>query len=141
MIGTGSASSADVIRRFGGEPVEYGDGLEDRLRAAAPGGIDAALDCVGTDEAVDVSLAFVPKDRLVTIAAFSRAEQEGFRAIGGGMPASAAYRDTVRAHLIDLAGDGRLVVPMARTYPLDEAVQALSFLAEGHPGGKLALIP
>jgi hypothetical protein len=32
-------------------------------------------------------------------------------------------------------------VPVARTYPLDQAVDALAFLREGHPGGKLALIP
>lgn len=32
-------------------------------------------------------------------------------------------------------------VPVARTYPLAEAVEATRFLAEGHPGGKIALIP
>ena len=37
-------------------------------------GVAAALDCVGTDEAVDTSLALVAKDRLVTIAAQGRAQ-------------------------------------------------------------------
>ena len=68
-IGTASEHSFDSVRRFGGEPVAYGDGLEARLRELAPDGVDGAFDCVGTDEAVDTSLALVGKDRLVTIAA------------------------------------------------------------------------
>lgn len=142
VIGTAGERSFDAVRRFGGEPVAYGDGLEERIRDAAPDGIDAALDCVGTDEAVDVSLALVPdRDRFVTIAAFGRAQAEGFRVIGGAMPESAAFRDRVRADLIAMAASGDLVVPVARTFPLEQAAEALAFLAEGHPGGKLALLP
>jgi NADPH:quinone reductase-like Zn-dependent oxidoreductase len=47
----------------------------------------------------------------------------------------------VRSDLIRLAAEGRLEVPMARTYPLDEAAEAAELLRSGHPGGKLALIP
>ncbi|MFB9313705.1 quinone oxidoreductase family protein [Nocardioides plantarum] len=142
VVGTAGAARADVVRRFGGTPVEYGDGLEQRIRELAPDGVVAALDCVGTDEAVDVSLALVAdRDRIVTIAAPARAGTDGFRAIGGAMPASAAFRDGVRAHLVDLAAAGRLVVPMARTFALADAVQAATLLQQQHPGGKLALIP
>ncbi|GAA1654395.1 NADP-dependent oxidoreductase [Georgenia ruanii] len=141
-IGTASARNFDTVRRFGAIPVAYGEGLEQRLRELAPGGYAAALDTVGTDEAVDTSLALVAdRRRIVTIAAFSRGQQEGFRAIGGAMPDSAAYRAQIRPHLIELAGSGRLVVPVARTFPLEEAPQALAVLQSGHPGGKLALIP
>jgi NADPH2:quinone reductase len=112
------------------------------VRALAPDGVDVALDAVGTDEAVDVSLELVAdRQRIVTIAAMGRAEESGFRAIGGTMPASAAYRDQVRARLVELAGQGQLVVPVARTFPLTEAVAALELLQGGHPGGKLALLP
>jgi NADPH:quinone reductase len=140
-IGTASERNFDTVRRFGGEPVAYGDGLQERARAAAPDGFAAALDCVGTDEAVDVSLALVPKERFVTIAAFGRAQAEGFKVVGGSMPESAAFRDRIRPDLIALAAEGRLEVPVSRTYPLEQAAEALTFLAEGHPGGKLALIP
>jgi NADPH:quinone reductase len=140
-ISTASERRFDTVRRFGGEPVAYGDGLEDRVRALAPDGIDAALDCVGTDEAVDVSLALAPLQRIVTIAAHGRAQREGFRAVGGAAPESAAFRDSVRAELIGLAAAGELEVPIARTYPLESAAEALALLAEGHPGGKLALVP
>jgi NADPH:quinone reductase len=142
VIGTAGERSADVVRRFGGEPVRYGEGLADRVRALAPGGVAAALDAVGTDEAVDVSLELVPdRGRIVTIAAAGRAETAGFRAIAGAEPDSAAFRDSVRARLVELAADGRLVVPMARTFPLADALTALELLMSGHPGGKLALVP
>jgi NADPH2:quinone reductase len=142
VIGTASEGSFPVLERFGAEPVAYGEGLEERVRCLAPEGIAAALDTVGTDEAVDVSLALVAdRSRIVTIAAMQRAEGDGIRVIMGAIPASASYRDAVRAELIALAGEGKLVVPMARTFPLSEAIDALTLLSAGHPGGKLALIP
>lgn len=140
-IGTASEGNFDEVRRFGGIPVTYGPGLEERLRELSPDGFSAAYDCVGTDEAVAVSLALVDPDNLVTIAAAQRAGEEGFKAVGGANPESAAFRDANRAALVQLAADGRLVVPVARTFPLGEAVEALTLLAGQHPGGKLALIP
>ena len=142
VIGTASQGRFDAVRAFGGEPVTYGDGLEQRLRDLAPDGYAAVLDTVGTAEAVDVSLALVAdRSRIVTIAAADRAKSDGFTAIGGAMPSSAAYRDENRARLIDLAADGRLVVPVARTFPLADAIDALRVLKGGHPGGNLALVP
>lgn len=142
VIGTASEKNFEVVRRFGGIPVVYGEGLEQRVRAAAPEGVVAGLDSVGTAEATAVSLALVPdRQRIVTIAAPALAKENGFLAIGGTMPASAAFRNDIRQHLIDLAADGSLVVPLARTYPLAEAQDALRYLSSQHPGGKLALLP
>jgi NADPH:quinone reductase-like Zn-dependent oxidoreductase len=142
VLGTCSAGRFDEVRRFGGEPVSYGEGLAHRLHAAAPEGLAAALDCVGTDEAVDVSLALVPdRARIVTIAAKQRGAEVGIRVIGGDLPGSAAYRDGVRADLVRLAAEGRLEVPMARTFPLEQALAAAELVGSGHPGGKVALIP
>ncbi|WP_226533005.1 NADP-dependent oxidoreductase [Microbacterium paraoxydans] len=142
VIGTASENRFDEVSRFGGVPVRYGTGLADRVTGVAAGPIAAALDAVGTDEAVDVSLALVSTPRrIVTIAAAGRAEADGFLAIAGSMPASARFRDEVRGELIALAQNGDLVVPLARTFPLDAAQEAHRLLATGHPGGKLALIP
>ena len=142
VVGTASESSFETVRRFGGTPVAYGDGLADRVRAAAPDGVVAALDCVGTDEAVDVSLALVgDRDRIVTIAAPERARSEGFTALGGTTPRSTAFRDAVRADLVEWAGDGRLVVPVARTFALTDALEAAEVIVGRHPGGKLVLEP
>lgn len=141
-IGTASEGSFETVSGFGGTPVAYGAGLEQRVRDLAPDGVVAALDCVGTDEAVDVSLALVAdRGRIVTIAAAERARREGFTAIAGAMPASQAYRDSVRGELVRLAGEGRLVVPVARTFALADAVEATELLMGGHPGGKLVLEP
>jgi NADPH:quinone reductase-like Zn-dependent oxidoreductase len=140
-IGTAGEGNFDVVRRFGAEPVAYGPGLVDRLRALAPEGFSAAYDCVGTDEAVDASLALVDPRRFVTIANASRAQADGFVHIGGKKPESIAYRDSVRTALVQLAADGRLEVPVARTFPFAEAPKALELSRTGHPGGKLALVP
>ena len=142
VVGTASEHSFDTVRRYGGVPVAYGDGLEQRVRDAAPDGVAAALDCIGTDEAVDVSLALVSdRDRIVTIAAGHRAESDGIRHIAGAKPASKAYRDRIREHLVQLAADGKLEVPVARTYPLADALEAVELVGGQHPGGKIALIP
>jgi len=142
VIGTAGEHSFPTLRRFGVEPVAYGPGLEDRVRALAPEGVDAALDAAGTQEAAEVSAALLrDRSRAVTIVANPHSEQAGFIAIGGAMPDSAAYRDSVRAELIAQAAGGSLVVPLAQGYPLREAREALTFLKEGHPGGKLWLVP
>lgn len=142
VIGTASEARFDEVRRFGGIPVAYGAGLADRVRAAADSEIAAALDAVGTDEAVDVSMKLVSdRNRIVTIAAAQRAQQDGFRWIVGSLPESARFRDGIRGELAGLAQQGLLEVPVSRTYPLSEARDAVRFLATEHPGGKIALIP
>jgi NADPH:quinone reductase len=81
------------------------------------------------------------RQRIVTIAASARAQRDGFQAIGGMAPTSAAFRNEARPRLIAMAADGRIVVPVARTFALDAAPNALALLHSGHPGGKLALLP
>jgi NADPH:quinone reductase-like Zn-dependent oxidoreductase len=138
VIGTASERNFPTVRRFGAVPVTYGDGLADRVRAAAPGGVTAAIDTVGTDEAVEVSLQLVPDpDRVISVAAFGR----GIRTVSGGSPESVAFRHAARARLIAMAAAGDLVVPIGRTFPLGEVRDAVRLLMSGHPGGKLALIP
>ncbi|MFF2632015.1 zinc-binding dehydrogenase [Microbacterium sp. NPDC058021] len=92
--------------------------------------------------ALRVSLEVVADpSRSVTVAATDTAERLGIRRIAGGMRASAAYRDSVRAELIALAGAGELEVPIAGVFPLERLHDALRVLMTGHPGGKLALAP
>ena len=142
-VGTAGPGRFDVVRRYGGVPVAYGDGLEDRVRAVAPDGVDVALDCIGTDEALAVSLTLVAdRSRMVSIAGpEEHAVAEGYHRTGGAKPASKAYRDSVRAEMIDLAGAGKLEVTVVGTYPLEDALAAAEVLRGKHPGGKLALIP
>jgi NADPH:quinone reductase-like Zn-dependent oxidoreductase len=142
VVGTASETNFALVARFGGTPVQYGEGLESSIRQLTPHGITAALDTVGTDEAIDVSLALVSdRRRIVTIVASSRAQQVGCQVVSGFSPAGAAFRDNARAQLIELADQRQLVVPVAQTFPLAQAKSALKFLIGRHPGGKLALIP
>ncbi|GAT73361.1 quinone oxidoreductase family protein [Microbacterium hydrocarbonoxydans] len=142
VIGTAGEARADVVRGFGGIPVRHGVGLIARIRSAAGGPVVAALDAVGTDEAIDTSLELVAdRRRIVTIAAPARAASDGFLAIAGSQPDSARFRDEVRAELIALAQNGDLVVPVALSLPLEAALDAQRIIATGHPGGKIALIP
>ncbi|WP_150956880.1 quinone oxidoreductase family protein [Microbacterium testaceum] len=142
-VGPDAEDSAERVRRYGGIPVAYGDGLRERVEAAAGGApIAAAWDAVGTDEAFEVSLALVSeRDRIVTIVDPERAKKDGVLWIAGSRPESARFREIARARVLELAASGALEVPLSRTYPLAEAVEAVRFVMDGHPGGKVALLP
>lgn len=140
VIGTARARNHEALRALGAEPVEYGDGLLDRVRAAAPNGIDAAIDTVGTDEAIDVSLELLTdRARLVTTAAFGRASADGFSTVGG--PASMERRRLASPVLLEQAGAGVFEVTVAKTFPLDDVARAHAELQTAHPRGKFVLIP
>ena len=144
VIGTAAAHRHDTLRDYGITPVEYGDGLADRVRALAADGVDVALDTVGTDEAVDTSLGLVDDhERIATIAAFGRAEQAGIKLLGNGPGADPGsdIRSRARLVLTALAERGLLRVVVARTFPLAEASEAHELVAEGHAGGKVVLVP
>jgi len=141
VIGTASGPNFGYVRRFGGTPVEYGPGLLDRVRAAAPEGIAAALDTVGSDEAGDVSLALVSdRSRVVTIAAAPRAKADGYVFVGASNPQSGPFRARARGRMLELAQNGELVVPMAQTFAFEDAPAALAMLTSRHAPGKLALV-
>jgi NADPH:quinone reductase len=141
VIGTASPANFGFVERYGGTPVEYGPGLLGRVRALAPGGVAAALDTVGSQEAGDVSLALVQdRSRVVTIAAAPRAKTDGYVFIGASNPASGPFRARARAGLLTLAGEGHLTVPMAATFAFDDAPTAFAALTGPHPPGKLALV-
>jgi NADPH2:quinone reductase len=144
VIATVGGDGGDLVRRFGADPVRYGEGLADRVRALAPAGVDAAVDVVGTDEAVDVSLELVAdRQRIATIAAFGRAAADGIRALGGGPGADPGteLRDAARFELAGLAGAGRLEVVVAATFPLEDVAAAHRQGMAGHTHGKLVLLP
>jgi hypothetical protein len=64
-------------------PVAYGDGVADRIRAAAPGGVDAFIDTHG-DGYVELALALgVTADRIDTIADYAAAQKHGVKTDGG----------------------------------------------------------
>lgn len=142
VIGTASERDFDAVRSFGATPVRYGPGLEDRVRKVAPEGVDAAVDTVGVDEAIDVSLALVSdRGRIVSTAAFGRAARDGFQTVGASNPNSGPFRAGARRAILDLAEQGKLIVPIAETFALSDTRRAVAALVGAHPHGKLALVP
>jgi NADPH:quinone reductase len=144
VLGTASESSHALLREFGAEPVTYGPGLEERIRALAPEGVDAAVDAIGGDEALDTSLAVVTaRDRIVTLLPSRRAFDSGIKVIGGapGADPGTEIRAAARLKLARLAEEGKLRVVVAAAYPLAEAAAAHRALATGHTHGKIVLLP
>lgn len=144
VIGTASEHNHDHLRGLAVVPTTYGPGLADRVRAIAPHGIDAALDLVGTDEALDVSLELVPdRRRVVTIANFTRGPKEGVKVLGGGPGADPGddVRAVARLPLVDAVRRGDLHVAIERAFPLEDVAAAHEQLMAGHNLGKLVLVP
>jgi NADPH:quinone reductase len=143
VIGTASEARHAYLRELGAEPVAYGEGLAERVRALAPAGVDAAIDAVGTDEAIDVSLELVDdRTRIATIAAFQRGAEAGIRRLGGapGADQGQEIRAAARLELVDLAQHGRLRIS-AEPFPLAHVADAHRKGLEGHTHGKLVLVP
>lgn len=143
VVATSSEKNHDLLRELGAEPVTYGEGLADRVRGAAPDGVDAALDLVGSDEAVDVSLELVDDvKRIATIAAFGRADT-GIQVLGngpGGDPGT-QIRDDARLDLVERVRAGTLHVRVADTFALPDVAVAHEQVAGGHTVGKVVLVP
>ncbi|QMU68780.1 NADP-dependent oxidoreductase [Streptacidiphilus sp. P02-A3a] len=134
VIGTASEGNHDYLRSLGAIPVAYGPGLTERVRGLAPGGVDAALDCVGGD-AVRVSLDLVAdRRRIGTVADETAAERYGVQRVRYDRSAATL------AELARLHGTGGLVLPIARTFPLDAVAAAHREIETGHVRGKLVLL-
>lgn len=133
VIGTASEHNHDFVGSLGAEPVGYGDGLAERIRALAPNGVDAALDFVGGD-ALPVSLEVTKTpQRVVSITDAVTVKRAGGRYV---------FVRPDPADLTALAGfvdDGRLTVHIEQTFPLAEAEQAQRLVAAGHVRGKVVL--
>src|ERR1700746_1458043 len=71
VIGLASKGNHEWLKSRGVIPVAYGDGVADRIRAAAPGGVDAFIDTHG-DGYVDLALALgVTAGRIDTLADYA----------------------------------------------------------------------
>jgi NADPH:quinone reductase-like Zn-dependent oxidoreductase len=130
VIGTGSASSAEALRSLGAEPVEYGEGLVDRVRELAPDGVTAAMDLHGTDTVSAARELGVPDERITAIAA----RVEGITSANGANAAPGAIEA-----IAGLVADGRIRVPIAATFPVEQIRAAVELQAGRHVHGKVVV--
>jgi NADPH:quinone reductase-like Zn-dependent oxidoreductase len=138
VIALASEDHHQWLRERGAVPVVYGDGVAERIAAAAEGKpVGAFIDLVGRGY-VEIALALgVDKDRINTIVDFPATQKYGVKFEGGAAAASA----TTLAELAAAVAAGELVVPIQRTYPLDDVRAAFTELEAGHVAGKIVLVP
>jgi NADPH:quinone reductase-like Zn-dependent oxidoreductase len=141
VIGLASERHHDWLRAHGVVPVAYDTApgrTAERIREAASDGVDAFIDLVGSGY---VALALdelgVAPARVDTVADFEAISVRGVKGDGNAAGASAA----VLAELAGLVVEGKLEVPIAATYPLDQVAAAYEELAKGHTRGKIVLVP
>jgi NADPH:quinone reductase-like Zn-dependent oxidoreductase len=138
VLGIAGAENADWLESMGVTAVTYGDGLGERLRTAAGGGIDAFIDCFGggyVDLAVD-ELGIKP-DRVDTIIDWDAGAR-----LGTHVDAMSTVDDVggVITELASLIEQGEVSIPIAATFPLQDVRQAYELLAQRHTRGKIVLV-
>jgi NADPH:quinone reductase-like Zn-dependent oxidoreductase len=137
VLGIASDSSARWLAAHGAVPVAYGDGVGERLHAAAPDGIDAFIDLFEPEYVRLAADLGVPADRIETIVVSPAAVELGVRMDGAGaVSAPEALRE-----LAGLLVSGAVEVPIAATYPLDRVADAFEQLERRHTLGKIVLVP
>jgi NADPH2:quinone reductase len=137
VLGIASERNHDWLAAHGVVPIAYGDGLVDRLRAAAPNGIDAFIDLFGPEYLdVAVELGIAP-DRIETIISRDKAGEIGAKVEGSGT----ASTTDVLAEMAELVASEQIEVPIAATYPLERVRDAYAELEQRHTRGKIVLLP
>ncbi|MGA4838602.1 NADP-dependent oxidoreductase [Streptomyces sp. G45] len=133
VVGTASAAKKDYVTSLGVTHVESGPGLVERVRAAAPDGVDAVFDLVGGDHLRTVAELVADRARLITAGGKQIVDELGGSAVARAR--TAAVLDAVGA----LAAADVLRPHITATYPLERAGEALRAVEEGHALGKIVI--
>jgi NADPH:quinone reductase-like Zn-dependent oxidoreductase len=136
VIASASEANHDYLRELGATPVLYGQGLAERVRAAAGGPVEAVFDVAGKTPIEELIRLAPEPSQVVTIANYT-ASQAGARVTGGG--ADSHPMDAL-AELAELLVQNQLVIKV-QTFPFDRAAEAYSISQSGHVRGKLVLVP
>jgi len=134
VVGTASPAKHDLVTSLGAVPVAYGDGVVDRILAAAPNGVDGVFDLVGGD-ALRAVAPLAPPDRLFSVA------DKPLVAELGGRDVARDRSTRVLAELARLVLAGELDPHVTEVRPLSEAGAALALVERGHARGKVVLVP
>jgi deazaflavin-dependent oxidoreductase (nitroreductase family) len=135
VIGLASPANHEWLVAHGVIPVSYGDGVAERITAAAGGTVDAFIDTFGADYIkLAINLGVAPQ-RIDTIINFADAARYGTKTDGNSKAATAE----VLTELLDLIDRGELEVPIAATYPLADVRDAFRDLERRRTRGKIVL--
>ncbi len=133
VLATASERNHDFLRELGAEPVAYGEGLAERVRALAPGGVDAAIDLHGTDT-IEAAVALGVRPARIAAIAAGPDVPEGVVHTGGGDARPGALERIAAA-----LATGSLVLPIERTFPIERIRDAVELQRGGHVRGKVVV--
>jgi NADPH:quinone reductase-like Zn-dependent oxidoreductase len=140
VVGIAGQHNQEWLREHGAIPVRYGEDLVGRIFDAllTTPQVDAFIDTHGGDYVeFAINELGVEPSRVDTIVRFDAVREYGVKSEGNAAGASAA----TLAELAQLIAAGKLEVPIAATYPLDQVREAYAELAKGHTRGKIVLLP
>jgi NADPH:quinone reductase-like Zn-dependent oxidoreductase len=136
VIGTAGPANHDYLRTLRAEPVAYGEGVVERVRALAPGGVDLALDVAGSGILPQLIDLAGGAEHVLTVADFEGSRKYGVR-FSTGEAGRAMYALT---EIGDLVESGRFTLPVSRTFPLADIAEAHRLAEIGQVRGKLVLL-
>ena len=136
VIASSSQANHDYLREIGATPVLYGQGVAERVRAAAGGSADAVFDVAGKTPVEELISLVSEPSQVLSIANFA-AGQAGARVTGGGADSRPMQ---ALAEVAELLAQNKLVIKV-QTFPFDRAAEAYRVSQGGHVRGKLVLIP
>ncbi len=137
VIGAAGPANQELVRGYGAEPVTYGDGMVERVRAVAPDGVDAALDVAGNGVLPELIDLAGGADHVITVADVAGAQEHGVR-FSNGYTDGPAYH--AMADIGRLVAAGQFWLPVDRTFPLDRIADAHRRSEQGHVRGRLVVV-
>jgi NADPH:quinone reductase-like Zn-dependent oxidoreductase len=137
VIGAAGTANQDFLAGLGAEPVIYGDGMVERVRALAPDGVDVALDVAGNGVLPQLIDLAGGAGNVVTLADFAGAKEHGVHFSNGFTDGNAFHS---LADIGDLIEAGRFWLPVERTLPLADIAEAHRLSERGHVRGRLVLV-
>ncbi|MEW2221040.1 NADP-dependent oxidoreductase [Streptomyces sp. NPDC006990] len=132
VIGTAGAANQDYLRGLGATATTYGAGWTERVRRL--GRVDAALDLAGAGVLAELVELTGDARKVVSIADLA-APEFGVRFSGTAGSVPAALAEAGR-----LIAQGKLHIPVEKSYPLAEAAAAHIDSQAGHTRGRRVLV-
>jgi NADPH:quinone reductase-like Zn-dependent oxidoreductase len=131
VIGTAGAANLDYLRSLGAAATTYDNGWVERVRQL--GTVDAALDLAGSGVIPELVDLTGDPQKVITTGDMRPPLGVRFSGVGGSMPAALA--EATR-----LISQGKLHIPVDKSYPLAEAAAAHADSHAGHTRGRRVII-
>ncbi|MFI6346132.1 NADP-dependent oxidoreductase [Streptomyces sp. NPDC050560] len=137
VVVTSGEAKAATLRGLGATVVGYGEGLSERVREAAPGGVDRVLDMGPGGQLPElVALAGGDPAHVVTITDFAGADALGVRASGRE---GTEFRFDALETIATAVTTGSLSVPVWRVEPWENVAEVQESIKSGTARGKTVL--